>query len=157
VNAVALEASSRLDGGELGLVWDPAALARAERGRDAMIAALASSQYGVVSPAQLLAAGIGPGAIATRMKRHGLIPLHRGVYAVGHTALVPLAREAAALLLIVEIDGFRFHSTRSAFERDRRRDAELAAAGFRVLRVTWRQLRDEPFAVIARLAAALAV
>ena len=58
--------------------------------------------------------------------------------------------------VVVEVDGFRFHSTRFAFERDRRRDAELSAAGYRVLRVTWRQLRDEPLAVIARLAGALA-
>ena len=63
-----------------------------------MIATLATLQYGVVSRAQLLTAGIGPGAIATRLKRHQLHPLHRGVYAVGHTALVPLAREMAAVL-----------------------------------------------------------
>ena len=43
-----------------------------------------------------------------------------------------------------------------AFERDRRRDADLNAAGFRVLRITWRQLAEEPMAVIARLAQALA-
>ncbi len=59
--------------------------------------------------------------------------------------------------LIVEIDGFAFHSTRAAFERDRARDAELQARGLRVMRVTWRQLVDEPEAVVARLARALAV
>jgi very-short-patch-repair endonuclease len=32
----------------------------------------------------------------------------------------------------------------------------LNAAGFRVLRITWRQLAEEPMAVIARLAQALA-
>jgi very-short-patch-repair endonuclease len=58
--------------------------------------------------------------------------------------------------LVVEIDGFAYHSSRRAFERDRRRDAELTAAGWTVMRVTWRQLMDEPEAVIARLAAALA-
>jgi len=288
-----------------------------------MIATLATMQYGVVSRAQLLAAGIGPGAIETRLKRHQLHPLHRGVYAVGHTALVPLAREMAAVLacgpsavvshyaagsllrllesavdiidvtvprtnrrrpgirvhrsrslaaedvcvhrglpvtapartlldlaevatardlerafdeavtkeltshaaliavversrghrgtgklrdlltrtdepsltrseaeerflalvreaglptpavnvqmagylvdflwrdqaLVVEVDGYRFHSSRSAFERDRRRDADLNAAGFRVIRITWRQLVEEPLAVIARIARALA-
>jgi very-short-patch-repair endonuclease len=288
-----------------------------------MIATLATMQYGVVSRKQLLAAGIGPGAIETRLKRHQLHPLHRGVYAVGHTALVPLAREMAAVLacgpeavlshrtaawiwrilelagelvevtvtrsnrrrpglivhrsrslrpadtqmhrglpvtslartlldfaeaatarelerafdeaitqrlttypalaaavrqanghhgaravrdllarseepaitrseaeerflsltreaclpapevnaqvgshlvdflwrecrLVVEVDGYRFHSSRTAFERDRRRDADLSAAGYRVLRFTWRQLVEEPVAVIARLAQALA-
>ena len=57
--------------------------------------------------------------------------------------------------LIVEIDGFAFHSSRAAFERDRIRDAELQALGYRVLRITWRQLTDEPEAVVALLAGAL--
>jgi very-short-patch-repair endonuclease len=288
-----------------------------------MIATIAERQYGIVSTRQLLAAGIGPGAIATRVRRHGLHRLHRGVYAVGHTALVPLAREMAAVLacgpgaaishrsaatlwqllaeiegpvdvtvtrsgrshrglrvhrsrslrpediqtrhgipvtrptrtlldladdatereleraldealaqrlttraalvaavkaaqgrhgaaklrhvierddgpaltrseaeerflalvraagletpevnvrlgshevdflwrgrrLVVEIDGYRFHSSRQAFERDRRRDAELAAAGYRVIRITWRQLVKEPYSVVARLSQVLA-
>jgi len=56
---------------------------------------------------------------------------------------------------VAEVDGYRFHSSRSAFERDRRRDAELGAAGFRVIRVTWQQLVEEPIAVIARIARAL--
>jgi very-short-patch-repair endonuclease len=292
-------------------------------GKDWMIATLATMQYGVVSRPQLLSAGIGAGAIETRLKRHQLHRLHRGVYAVGHTALVPHAREMAAVLacgpgaalshrsaasmwellgaynglidvtvgrsnrrrpglrvhrsrslapedlqqlhgipvtspartlldlaegaphrdleravdeatarrltthaalvaaverfhgrrgtrrlrelltraegpaftrsegeerflalireaslpapevnvrvnghlvdfvwrasgLVVEVDGYRFHSSRVAFERDRRRDAELNAAGFRVIRITWRQLVEEPTAVVARLAQALA-
>jgi very-short-patch-repair endonuclease len=58
--------------------------------------------------------------------------------------------------LIVEIDGYAFHSSRSSFERDRGRDAALAGRGWRVVRFTWRQIVDEPEAVIARLAAALA-
>jgi very-short-patch-repair endonuclease len=58
--------------------------------------------------------------------------------------------------LIVEVDGYAFHSSRRSFERDRRRDRELQAAGYRVLRLTWRELTDEPEAVIATLAAALA-
>jgi very-short-patch-repair endonuclease len=58
--------------------------------------------------------------------------------------------------LVVEVDGFRFHSSRSAFERDRLRDAELAAQGFHVLRVTWRQIVDTPEALVARIAMALA-
>jgi very-short-patch-repair endonuclease len=60
------------------------------------------------------------------------------------------------LKLIVETDGFDFHSSRSAFEHDRRRDQKLAAAGFTVIRVTPRQLREEPYAVIARIAQAIA-
>lgn len=58
--------------------------------------------------------------------------------------------------LVVEVDGFAFHSTRAAFERDRLRDANLQAAGQRVTRVTWRQIVYEPAALIGRLAGALA-
>ena len=62
-------------------------------GPDAVIAALAERQFGVVSVRQLLAAGVGRQAIATRARRHRLHRLHRGVYAVGHTALPPGARD----------------------------------------------------------------
>jgi very-short-patch-repair endonuclease len=58
--------------------------------------------------------------------------------------------------LILEVDGHRFHGHRAAFERDRKRDQRHAAAGYRVIRVTWRQLEKEPLAVIARIAQALA-
>ncbi|MGI8921973.1 MAG: DUF559 domain-containing protein [Solirubrobacteraceae bacterium] len=57
--------------------------------------------------------------------------------------------------LVVEVDGYAFHATRAAFERDRVRDAELQAAGYRVIRVTWRQIAEEPAAVVARLAQVL--
>lgn len=58
--------------------------------------------------------------------------------------------------LVVEVDGRAFHTARRAFEMDRRRDADLAAQGLRVMRVTWRQLVNEPSAVLVRLARALA-
>jgi hypothetical protein len=46
--------------------------------------------------------------------------------------------------LIVELDGRQFHDTADAFEQDRARDRRLAAAGWRVVRVTWRQLTERP-------------
>jgi very-short-patch-repair endonuclease len=58
--------------------------------------------------------------------------------------------------LVVEVDGFTHHQSRHAFEVDRRRDALLAAAGIRVLRVTWRQLVNEAEATLVRMAQALA-
>lgn len=58
--------------------------------------------------------------------------------------------------LVLEFDGFAYHADRGAFERDRRRDQDLVAAGYRVIRVTARQVEEEPFGLIARLAAALA-
>jgi very-short-patch-repair endonuclease len=59
--------------------------------------------------------------------------------------------------LIVEVDGYRFHSSRAAFERDRKRDAVHTLAGYRVIRITWRQLTDEPIAVAVIIARALAL
>jgi hypothetical protein len=53
--------------------------------------------------------------------------------------------------LIVELDGHAYHSNRAAYERDRERDRALAAAGWKVVRVTWRQLVGDS----ARLAADL--
>jgi very-short-patch-repair endonuclease len=59
--------------------------------------------------------------------------------------------------LIVEIDGYEFHGGRRAFATDRARDAAHVAAGYRVIRFTAVQLRDEPLIVIGRLSAALAL
>jgi very-short-patch-repair endonuclease len=58
--------------------------------------------------------------------------------------------------LVVEIDGFKFHSSRVGFERDRGKDARLQAAGLMTMRVTWIQIEEESSAVIARLAQTLA-
>lgn len=58
--------------------------------------------------------------------------------------------------VVVEIDGFAYHSSRGAFEQDRQRDAVLAASGLLVVRITWRQLSTEPEAVLVLLAQALA-
>lgn len=59
--------------------------------------------------------------------------------------------------LVVEIDGFTHHSGARAYDRDRVRDDELEAAGYRVRRVTYSQIRDDPYATVARVARALAV
>jgi very-short-patch-repair endonuclease len=57
--------------------------------------------------------------------------------------------------LVVEVDGWTYHRTRAAFERDRQRDGRLLVAGYRVLRITWRQLTREPAEVTAMLGAVL--
>jgi very-short-patch-repair endonuclease len=51
--------------------------------------------------------------------------------------------------LVVELDSHEFHRTRAAFERDRVRDGDLQLAGYRVLRVTHRRLRDEPNVIVS--------
>ncbi len=57
--------------------------------------------------------------------------------------------------LVVETDGWAAHGHRTAFEKDRARDADLTAQGYAVLRFTWRQVIDRPDLVAARIAAAL--
>jgi very-short-patch-repair endonuclease len=54
--------------------------------------------------------------------------------------------------LVVELDSFEYHRTRAKFERDRQRDRKLIAAGWIVIRVTWRDL-DEPGALERELRA----
>src|SRR4051812_31872589 len=45
--------------------------------------------------------------------------------------------------LVAELDSWEFHGDRGAFERDRERDAALQAAGYRVVRITWRRLTEQ--------------
>lgn len=58
--------------------------------------------------------------------------------------------------LVVEIDGRAYHSDARTFEGDRDRDGVLVSAGYRVMRVTWRQIIDQPRPLLVRLARALA-
>jgi very-short-patch-repair endonuclease len=53
--------------------------------------------------------------------------------------------------LIVELDGREVHGTARAFETDRERDRLLLADGWRVMRLTWRQVRDDPAEIVADL------
>jgi hypothetical protein len=54
---------------------------------DRTIATLAAQQYGVVARRQLLAAGLTRDAVKVRLASSRLVPLYRGVYAVGHRSL----------------------------------------------------------------------
>lgn len=57
--------------------------------------------------------------------------------------------------LVVEVDGRAYHDGNHAFEGDRDRDAALMAAGFRTMRVTWRQIVRESPRLLVRLGQAL--
>jgi hypothetical protein len=65
---------------------------------DAVIAGRARDQYGVVSRAQLRSLGLSTDAIDRRVAPGRLHPIHRGVYAVGHTLLTERGRWTAAVL-----------------------------------------------------------
>jgi very-short-patch-repair endonuclease len=58
---------------------------------------------------------------------------------------------------VIEVDGHAYHSTRQATTRDRRKDDDLEAAGFRVTRFTADQILHNPGDTLARTARALAM
>jgi very-short-patch-repair endonuclease len=66
--------------------------------REQALAALAGRQFGLVSRVQLLAIGFSRREIQLRVERGQLHRLYPGVYAVGHSSLVPHARLLAALM-----------------------------------------------------------
>ena len=74
------------------------------------------------------------------MERAGAAPDATNVRLHGHE--VDMLWRATRL--VVEVDGHASHATPARFEHDHRRDQDLGEAGYRVLRVTWRQIRDEP-------------
>jgi very-short-patch-repair endonuclease len=69
----------------------------------------------------------------------------------------PIAGEVDAVWpdhrLIAELDGYDAHTTRRAFENDRAKDRELVVAGWRVVRITWRQLEHQPERLASQLRA----
>ncbi len=67
---------------------------------DAQIAQLAAAQHGVVALAQLVAQGIGVGAIYHRVRCGRLHRLYRGVFAVGHVGITREGRWTAAVLAL---------------------------------------------------------
>ena len=91
---------------------------------------------------------------------HGL--LHRGGidgWEANGTIVVGGRRYTCDILfrrvrLAVEIDGRRFHE--DTFVEDRRRDANMVAHGWTVLRFSWRDLVDRPDDVVAQVRAVLA-
>ena len=65
-----------------------------------VLARLAASQHGVVTRRQLVAAGVATATIERRLASGLLVPLHRGVYAVGHRHLRREGRWLAAVLAV---------------------------------------------------------
>jgi very-short-patch-repair endonuclease len=57
--------------------------------------------------------------------------------------------------VIVELDGRSAHGTEAQMARDRERELTLRAAGYRVLRYSWRQVTREGAALAADLRRAL--
>lgn len=58
--------------------------------------------------------------------------------------------------VVVELQGYAYHSDRDAFERDHARLARLKLAGYEVLALTWRQVKEEPAWVASAIGTLLA-
>ncbi len=85
------------------------------------------------------------------LDRAGLPRPEQNVHLLGHR----VDAVWRAHKLIVEVDGIGTHGTAVAFAADRRQDAALTAAGWRVIRFTALQLRNDPILVAAQIARAL--
>jgi very-short-patch-repair endonuclease len=81
------------------------------------------------------------------VERHGLPPPRVNQTVAGHEVDMLWRQQR----LIVELDGLAYHAGDEAFEVDRERDATLVAAGYSVLRLTWRRLTHHPAREAARL------
>ncbi len=142
------------------------AVARAEREglveRESLLA-LVARRAGLRGTAALRALLEAPGGPAlTRsaaeakllaLVREAALPAPECNVSVGRYEVDFLWRSAG---IAVEVDGFRYHGRRARFEGDRRKDADLAAAGLTVVRLSWQQLTQEPTATAVRLGQALA-
>ncbi|MGI9627910.1 MAG: type IV toxin-antitoxin system AbiEi family antitoxin domain-containing protein [Longimicrobiales bacterium] len=119
------------------------------------------SRTGTPALRAVLGIANGPAFLRSEAEAQFLALIRTGGIAKPETNVVVEGLEVDALWrrnrVVVEIDGFTYHGHRVAFERDRHRDAKLHAAGYRVLRFTWRQITEESGVVLVRLASALAV
>jgi very-short-patch-repair endonuclease len=52
---------------------------------------------------------------------------------------------------MVELDGRSYHDRSAAFESDKSRDRAALVVGLHTVRLTWRQIRDEPDGIRADL------
>jgi very-short-patch-repair endonuclease len=80
-------------------------------------------------------------------ERYRLPELLVNTHVAGHEADVffPAHR------LVIELDGWDYHSDRAQFEVDRNRDADLLAAGVATVRLTWERMHLTPDEEAARL------
>lgn len=90
-------------------------------------------------------------AFGTFIKRFGLPEAEINVQVNGREVDAFFRAEG----VIVELDGYAFHSSWPAFERDRGHDADALATGLVTVRITWHRLINEAEAEADRLHAIL--
>ena len=124
---------------------------RGKPGSTKMRALLAGIDAGWVPPASELEA-----AFTALCERNGIPPGVRQLNAGGAAWVGRVDVAYPEVRLLVELDSRQWHDTSTAFEDDRRRDNALVLAGWRVIRVTWRMIHDEPDRVVSLLRQLLA-
>ena len=97
----------------------------------------------------LYAAIEGSPDLAGRARYNAPVPTRMGVTPIVDVVFGPEG-------LAVEVDGYAFHRSQAAFERDRQRDFALLASGHRVLRLPHDGVLRDPLAAIDKIRAVLA-
>jgi very-short-patch-repair endonuclease len=118
------------------------------RGAPRLVRLLRTVGNGTRSPAERQAVAILRSAGISGWLANAEIRDGRGVIGFGDLVF-PAAR------LVVELDGWAHHSDPVRFQHDRTRQNRLVAAGWTVLRFTWRDLVERPADVVAEIGAAL--
>ena len=93
-------------------------------------------------------------AVLGLVLRGGLAPPKVNVPLLVHGRLVMPDFRWPEQRLVVEADGATWHESKVAREDDAERQALLELTGERVIRVTWRQVIDQPHQTLARIVAA---
>jgi very-short-patch-repair endonuclease len=119
-----------------------AALGRGRPGSAALRAALACHRPELARTKSLLEE-----KFLLLCERHSLTPPDVNISIAGWLVDAVWFDEQVA----VELDGHAAHDTPTAFERDHRRDLDLRAAGYTVLRYTWTQVTEQPGLVASDL------
>jgi Uncharacterized protein conserved in bacteria len=118
-----------------------------------------------IRQADMLGLTLGPEAIPDRTRsefeylflrfcRRHLLPVPEVNVRIDEMEVDFLWRESR---LAVETDGYRYHRGRAAFEDDRERDLRLRTLGYEVVRLTYRQVVDDPQQTATALKELLAV
>ena len=104
--------------------------------------------------ARILLQGAGDGARSHAERL--LTQLLKSAGITGWAANYPIGRYKVDVAfaehkLVIEIDGWAFHSDPIVFREDRARQNQIALLGWQVLRFTWFDLTEQPERVIAEI------
>lgn len=92
--------------------------------------------------------------ILVRLLKQSRITGWRSNLRIGSYVVDVLFRDAR---VVIEVDGWAFHSDQETFQNDRKRQNDIALRGWQVLRFTWLDLTQYPDRVVATIRAAISV